>query len=1077
MRYPRGVTSFIPAYQPYQPDFTMMGKMLSIRQNQYDQNWKKLNDVYGSLLYADTTHEQSQVIKDQLKNEIDFNLRRISGLDLSLEKNVSAAQQVFQPFYENTNLMYDMAATKNVNSARSKADSYKNSADPKASGLYWDTGMDEINYRVQEFKETPYDQIASTGLAQVQYTPYFNVQKQALELAKDFGDMTTPSSDGKYDYETTNGRQIQGYLKALFEINIGRDPRAQAMYRTQAYVDRKNYMNSEAGKFGGDKNAAERAYLEESYRVLTGTVVKKKQSAEANAEGLKKQADILNSNTNYVEGQDKAMQNISQKSQVANETLNDAKTAEEMVSQGSSTSTTSTGQQDPFENIDVLRRKVDFLKAQSLMGKDLGESAQVLSYRNYKQTVKLNEEYKMALEQQYKMNLEFAKNAVANGTHRAVKDANGNVSLEPIKSANSWSQKLERDQAAGETDQGEIYKQLQSNDYKEIKSYMDEGIQIIQDLGIAQETGVMGDVFEALSPRVKDKIKSVEDLENATASYDAFLKSGLTYTDINSINNSIKDIVFNNDDYATLVDAKYGQTGNERNRINDWHNRSIKANNKIKVGILRNNWFKKTVNDLAKNAPKNSPLRYISFALDADGNEKDKKGYARAVAEAQMNTDLQELFKNMDLDAAKEADIRKKAAQAWDENGFFDADFWTKSVIPYMDATFNTYKLRDGEWFNYFNPFDWGKYTLRTYVNKKLSMPDYEDVLEAYHDAMKNSDRFIGNKMPGSRGVGTGQAGMSSYAVVVEGASNTKPYQDFYGGANTRISIADDARSIMAQGPANVIYSAFGTTKNAMVDEEGKPIEDDINTEAHQEAVKKLWEYAIEETNNEGMGNMDVTIKPVTQFDGTKGGYTIKFGKKFLEEFIQKADSDGNLTSIGMADGNVLNDIFANGATIITAKSNMNSDPWEAGNVDDIAASLQYKFGMNAIENPSQPETATETFNLGNGYSAKFQMYGTTSNPSYRMVADYKLFDLNHFIKTGETSKESTEVHDLPAKSLTKELDIFMKESVGYIKQSNSTQIAQVSALIKAMRKKNPNISDEELYEALIKMGYGTTEQ
>ena len=55
-RYPQGVTSFIPSYQAYQPDFTMMGKMLSIRQNQYDQNWKRLNDVYGSLLYADTTH-------------------------------------------------------------------------------------------------------------------------------------------------------------------------------------------------------------------------------------------------------------------------------------------------------------------------------------------------------------------------------------------------------------------------------------------------------------------------------------------------------------------------------------------------------------------------------------------------------------------------------------------------------------------------------------------------------------------------------------------------------------------------------------------------------------------------------------------------------------------------------------------------------------------------------------------------------------------------------------------------------------------------------------------------------------
>ena len=41
-RYPQGVTSFIPAYQAYQPDFTMMGKMLSIRQNQYDQTLEEI---------------------------------------------------------------------------------------------------------------------------------------------------------------------------------------------------------------------------------------------------------------------------------------------------------------------------------------------------------------------------------------------------------------------------------------------------------------------------------------------------------------------------------------------------------------------------------------------------------------------------------------------------------------------------------------------------------------------------------------------------------------------------------------------------------------------------------------------------------------------------------------------------------------------------------------------------------------------------------------------------------------------------------------------------------------------------
>ena len=215
-RYPQGVTSFIPAYQAYQPDFTMMGKMLSIRQNQYDQNWKQLNNVYGSLLYADTTHEQSQEVKDQLKNEIDFNLKRVSGLDLSLEQNVAAAQQVFQPFYENTSLMYDMAATKNISSARAKGDSYKNSVDPKYSELYWNEGMDEINYRIQEFKETPYDQIQSSGLAQVNYTPNFNIAKEAMALAKDFGDVKVPSSDGKYDYVLN--------LSALKHVRSEKDP-------------------------------------------------------------------------------------------------------------------------------------------------------------------------------------------------------------------------------------------------------------------------------------------------------------------------------------------------------------------------------------------------------------------------------------------------------------------------------------------------------------------------------------------------------------------------------------------------------------------------------------------------------------------------------------------------------------------------------------------------------------------------------------------------------------------------------------------------------------------------------------
>ena len=1068
-RYPQGVTSFIPAYQAYQPDFTMMGKMLSIRQNQYDQNWKKLNNVYGSLLYADTTHEQSQEVKDQLKNEIDFNLRRVSGLDLSLEQNVTAAQQVFQPFYENTSLMYDMAATKNINAARAKADSYKNSADPEYSQLYWDKGVDEINYRVQEFKETPYDEIQSSGLAQVNYTPNFNIAKEAMALAKDFGDIKTPSSDGKYDYVTTNGQQIQGYLQKLFQVSIGQDPRAQAKFRTEAYVDRKNYANSEAANFGGDKQAAERNYLEESYRVLAQNAVQRKNTSEKNTDALESMIKLLNDpNSSFVEGQDKALQELSEKYQVSVADLKNAKSASDIVT---------TNEEITFKNIDVLRSKVDFLKANSLMGKAVGEQAGILSMRNYEKTSKLNEEYKMAVEQQNKMNLKFMEDGVAKGTHRTKVDANGNVSIEEIKSANSWSQFLDRTVSGGDTDQGQLFKELQSNEFKEISSYLNSGFQLVESLDLNQVEGFQKDMFAGLSEEAKKKFNSIEDVRNVISSYDAFEKSGLSYTDLNSINTSIAELIFENDTYSTLLDKKYAPGSQERASVTTWHNNSIKANNLITMGIHRKNYIKRKLQEIQDTAPTGSELNFLSFAVDAYGNEKGAKGYRRAVATAQKNKDLLAYFADMDVDAATEQRIRDLADKAWDENsGFFNPKIWTDFVGPKISAMLNLYKLSDGITGNYFNPTDWGKYDLRRYVSQKLSMPDYEDVIEAKNDAMKNSIRFKGDPMPGTRGEGTGSSGMSSYAMVVAGASSTKPYQDFYGGSGVAVSIADDAKNIMAQGPGNVIYSAFGTTADVTPDEEGKMEDDDINTELHQETVKRLWEYAVEEMNNEELGNIAVTVKPGTQFSGNKGGYTIKFGKEFLEKFIQKQDDNDNITTIGFGDGNVMNDIFKNGATIITDRSNMDSDVWEAGNMDPIEGILKYKYGQNVAENTENPEAASKTYSFGNGYKATFEMYGSPAEPKFRVKNQFPLFDLNHYINSETVKNETAEVSNVNPRSLTSNLDLFQNSTVDQYKQYNAKTVSQVQKIIQALRKRNPNISQGEIYQVLLKMGYGTVQ-
>jgi hypothetical protein len=83
---------------------------------------------------ADLTHDQNIKKKDELLKQIDFNLKRVTGLDLSLEQNVDDATQVFRPFYEDKYLMKDMAYTKNYNNTLSSALNLQNAQDEKIRG-------------------------------------------------------------------------------------------------------------------------------------------------------------------------------------------------------------------------------------------------------------------------------------------------------------------------------------------------------------------------------------------------------------------------------------------------------------------------------------------------------------------------------------------------------------------------------------------------------------------------------------------------------------------------------------------------------------------------------------------------------------------------------------------------------------------------------------------------------------------------------------------------------------------------------------------------------------------------------
>ena len=386
--YLQGVTDFIPQFQPFQPDLNFYGNVLQTKQTQYDNNWKALNNMYSKYYYAELTRDKNVASRDSFIKDAQFNLKRISQLDLSLEQNVKQATQVFRPFYENKDLMKDMAWTKTKNAELSGAESFRNSLDPEMNKKYWDPGVQEIMYKTEEFKNATDEEAMS--FANVKYTPNVDIMGRANEIAKDFGDVqsVTISGNNRWIIKTKNGEQLEEPLEKLFQARLGSDPSIQAYFKTQAYVERKNYAESNAAQFNGDKNAAEMSYLQDKFNIM-------KIQNQAAYKQMQEQSSVYDNKIADIKGQidagnkdprlQKQLDQYVMNKEINDQVLDRVKKENDLLNtnQGSDPN-------NPYGDIRSFRYKVDSGVAAGLMSKKLGEAAHVYAFRNYFQDMDAN---------------------------------------------------------------------------------------------------------------------------------------------------------------------------------------------------------------------------------------------------------------------------------------------------------------------------------------------------------------------------------------------------------------------------------------------------------------------------------------------------------------------------------------------------------------------------------------------------------------------------------------------------------------------------------------------------------------
>ena len=399
--YVPGSEQYLPDIKPFTPDYKFLSAVLDTRQDKYNTNWQATNDVYNKVVYAGLSREDTTQQREQYVNNLAPSLEKIAGMDLSLAQNAESAKAVFAPFFEDKLIVKDMVKTANYQKQMSYANRLQRSVDFDQRDMWWENGVKELQYRMEDFINMSPDQAMDARL--YSYTPDADLGKMAekmlgemkppLKIKYDhFGknpDVLNPDGsikskgkiNGDWIITTTNGEVVTGPALALINERLADDPRVKNAYRAQAFVAGRDFAaeGMAAGAFGSVEEG-QNAWAEETIaRIEFNNSKDIKDGSKLLAE--KQNANVRWSNYQKITGvipgsdDDKIMQEVSSDFESVSNTLKNKLKVRDVLNHNSP---------DLESN---LNRAYQLLQMTNLQG-DMIKAAQAYSMRDMESTMR-----------------------------------------------------------------------------------------------------------------------------------------------------------------------------------------------------------------------------------------------------------------------------------------------------------------------------------------------------------------------------------------------------------------------------------------------------------------------------------------------------------------------------------------------------------------------------------------------------------------------------------------------------------------------------------------------------------------
>jgi|TARA_R110002153_G_scaffold99305_2_gene234923 hypothetical protein len=305
--YLKGVNTYLPEIEPFTPDYKFLSAVIDTKTSKYDANFQAANELYNKVVYADLSRQENKEKRDQFAEQIGPQIEKISGMDLSIQRNADAAKSVFAPFVQDDNIVKDIVYTSKYRKEMALAQRLETSPIQEQRERFWNTGVRAMQYQMDDFinaddttalnmqlptyvEDADLAELASKMLEEMDPPLSMKVDHYAENVASD----GTKSVNSDWIITEQNGALITGAALQAIQSKLLDDPRVQKAYQADAFVKSRNFAAAgiQAGQFSSIEQGVT-AFADETIERITDI------NDAMVAKDTKKLKELENANVNW----------------------------------------------------------------------------------------------------------------------------------------------------------------------------------------------------------------------------------------------------------------------------------------------------------------------------------------------------------------------------------------------------------------------------------------------------------------------------------------------------------------------------------------------------------------------------------------------------------------------------------------------------------------------------------------------------------------------------------------------------------------------------------------------------------